>query len=131
MTMHHIREVIPARPPNDEERAILNRLLSTPFPGRDELLRQANSVKVSNECDCCPTITLMVDRLPLNKAEVKRRIPVEAEGVDQDGNTIHYLLHVIEGYLSELEVYREDSYCIRNLPNPDSLKLICLDTEKA
>jgi hypothetical protein len=42
-------------------------------------------------------------------AEVVRRIPVEAETEDVDGVPIHVLLHVVNGYMNELEVYREDS----------------------
>jgi hypothetical protein len=40
---------------------------------------------------------------------VKRRIPVEASYPDADGVIVHVLLHIIEGRLDELEVYREDS----------------------
>jgi hypothetical protein len=42
-------------------------------------------------------------------AAVKRRIPVEASYPDADGVIVHVLLHIIEGRLDELEVYREDS----------------------
>jgi hypothetical protein len=35
-------------------------------------------------------------------------VPVEADLEDDDGVTIH-VLHVLDGYLNELEVYREDS----------------------
>jgi hypothetical protein len=40
---------------------------------------------------------------------VRRRIPVEASYPDADGVVVHVLLHVIDGRLDELEVYREDS----------------------
>ncbi|MGO4258714.1 hypothetical protein AB4Y76_19940 [Marmoricola sp. RAF53] len=42
-------------------------------------------------------------------AKVSRRIPVEATYVDTDGVLVHVLIHVINGVLDELEVYREDS----------------------
>ncbi len=40
---------------------------------------------------------------------MRRRIPVEASYPDADGVVVHVLLHVIDGRLDELEVYREDS----------------------
>jgi len=42
------------------------------------------------------------------KAKVKRRIPAEAEFRDTDGVLIHILLHVIDGKVNELEIYKED-----------------------
>ena len=33
------------------------------------------------------------------------RIPVEAEVEDLDAVTIHLLVHVIDGYIDELEIY--------------------------
>ena len=49
------------------------------------------------------------DFAPLTpKAQVVRRVPVEAEVEDEDGVTVHVLLHVLEGALAELEVFHED-----------------------
>ena len=42
------------------------------------------------------------------RADVVRRIPVEAESFDGEGATVHLLLHVVEGQINELEIYRED-----------------------
>ncbi|MCI0561256.1 MAG: hypothetical protein MN733_22445 [Nitrososphaera sp.] len=103
---------------------LLEFLLTSPFSGRDELQRQVVSAKVSGECSCgCPSIILSTEQSPADRAFVRGRIPIEAEGYDSDGVKIHFLLHVVEGYLSELEIFREDSRPILNLPDPDSLKL--------
>ncbi len=59
-------------------------------------------------------------------AEVVRRIPVEAETEDEDGTTIHVLVHVLDGRLNELEIYREDSGPVTRRPAPDSLRLVVL-----
>jgi hypothetical protein len=64
-----------------------------------------------------------VDHLATPRAPVRTRIPVEAEGVDQDGVPIHFLLHVVDGFAKELEIYREDSGPVRRLPSPDTLEL--------
>jgi hypothetical protein len=60
------------------------------------------------------------------RAEVVRRIPVEAEFDDQDGVGVHVLLHVLDGYLNELEIYREDSSPLQREPDPEDFRLIVL-----
>ena len=102
------RTVEPPRPLGANEADVLGRLLSVSFPGRDELVRQAETVQVKAECACCPTIYFKVaESAP--SAKVKQRIAVEAEvGDPLDERTIHVLLHVVGGLLSELEFYRNN-----------------------
>ena len=50
--------------------------------------------------------------------------PVEAEVVDSDGVLIHVLLHVLEGFLDELEIYREDSEHLVKAIRADDLEVI-------
>lgn len=76
------------------------------FHGAGALRRQLASTLVEpidrdGSLRLCP-----VDPTP---ATVARRIPVEAIYVDADGVLVHVLIHVIDGVLDELEVYREDS----------------------
>ncbi len=59
-------------------------------------------------------------------AEVVRRIPVEAELDDSDGVTIHLLLHVVDGLVKELEVYRDDSGPVQRTLTPQDLRLMVL-----
>jgi hypothetical protein len=59
-------------------------------------------------------------------ADVARRIPVEAELNDSDDVTIHVLLHVVEGLLKELEVYRDDSGRVQRVLAPEDLRLMIL-----
>jgi hypothetical protein len=61
-----------------------------------------------------------------NRAAVKKRIPVEAEGLDEDGITVHFLLHVVDGFATELEVYKDDGSLIKRRPSPNDLKVIVL-----
>jgi hypothetical protein len=68
-------------------------------------------------------IWLRVD--PLTKpADVIRRIPVEAEYDDGDGIRVHLLLHVLNGYMNELEVFREDSGPVLESADPNRLYII-------
>jgi len=110
------------RPLTEWERGVILRLLSEcPFAGRDELLAQVDAVaarpidedgSIGLQCSCDV------------KAAVTARIPVEAEAQDRDGMTIHYLLHVLDGTMSELEVYKDDSSRVVGHPQPEDLKVM-------
>lgn len=123
-------ESMPINPPRSltpEEEAVLYHLLSADFQGREELLRQAQSARVAEECRDCRSIKIIVNNLLGNAAVLKRRIPIEAEAVDIDNAKIHILLHVVHGFIDEIEIYREDLQNIKEIPKPNSLELINLD----
>lgn len=89
-----------------DEHALLARLLSRPFQGSPELRRQCAGL-LGKQLDANGSLRLGVT-VP-RSAAVDRRIPVEASYLDDDGVRVHILLHVVDGYLDEFEVYREDS----------------------
>jgi hypothetical protein len=100
---------------------ILAALLAAPFPGRDELAIQVAAARC-RQIDADGSLALSAIGAP--RADVVHRIPVEAEVEDIDGMTIHVLLHVVEGYIDELEVYREDSGPLRAPIRRDALRVI-------
>jgi len=103
---------------------VLAKLLSVEFPGRSALLIQAaraNGRRIDRNGSLA--LTPAPDS-PV--AEVTRRIPVEAEVDDRDGVVVHILLHVLDGYLNELEIYREDSALLQREPEPKNLRLMVL-----
>ncbi|HEV2122825.1 MAG TPA: hypothetical protein VGW38_08630 [Chloroflexota bacterium] len=51
------------------------------------------------------------------------RVPTEGEARDIDGTTIQVLLHVVGGYLSELELYRVSDNQPFRLPDPQAVEL--------
>ncbi len=124
--MHKQRIFSPPRPMTVNERKLLSFLLDADFPGRDELRQQAATAMVSRDCSDCPTLELEADRT-CPRATVKRTVPIEAEGRDYDGMAVQILLHVVDGYLSELEVFRYDDKRIEAIPDPANLTLIDLD----
>jgi hypothetical protein len=111
------------RRPSDLERQLLNILLSPDFPGKMALTEQAMTPSVRKIDD---NGSLAFAPSEVRRASVIRRIPVEAELDDQDSVTIHVLLHVVDGLLNELEVYRDDSGRIRRALTPDDLRLMVL-----
>jgi len=70
---------------------------------------------------------LEVDQARVPPATVTRRVPVEAEAPDSDGVAIHVLLHVPNGYLSELEIFREDGERLIQMPATETLNVFSLD----
>lgn len=106
------------------EKAVIQRLLEADFAGRFEVQGQLSNVRVRR-----------VDRegsLELRPADnsvpapVAKRIPVEAEGLDEDGMCVHVLLHVVNGFVRELEVYKDDGSLINQMPSPENFKLLVL-----
>ena len=92
----------------DAEAAVLGFLLSREFPGRDELVVQSQSARVS-EIDREGSLQFRVTA-PL--APVETRVPTEAhylDGTDDEyGPAVHILLHVVDGKLSEVEIFKND-----------------------
>ena|SRR5438105_7016287 len=98
------------RPPSEDERRVINALLSPDFPAKAALEGQWARALV-RPIDADGSLEVKVEGGPL--AEVEVRVPVEATLEDSDGVTVHVLLHVIDGYMHEIEVFREDSEPVR------------------
>ena len=111
------------REPTVMERSLLERLLEADFPGKNELavLLRAVLVKSIDE-DGGLELKSQIE----GKAPVVKRVPVEAEGKDDDGTIIHMLLHVVEGRPVELEFFKDDARSVRRLPAPSAFELIVL-----
>jgi hypothetical protein len=102
------------------EHALLERLLSVEFPGRDQLRNQLKVV-TARSTDVGGMLSLQVD--PSLAANVKGRVPTEGQCADVDGIMIHVLLHVVDGTMRELETYKDDGSAVRKPPSPDALTL--------
>jgi len=105
------------------ESKLLDTLLATDFPGRTSLVDQ---VRLSRVRTIDSNGSLKFSVCGPSPANVVRRIPVEAETEDADGVIVHVLLHVAAGYLSELEIYREDSADIQRAIVSKSLRTLVL-----
>jgi hypothetical protein len=111
------------RKPTVVERSLIDRLLSAEFPGKDELVSQATDALVE------PIDTEGSLRFEIKssvRAPTQKRVPVEAQCADEDEVSIHALLHVVDGKLAELEIYKDDSSPIRRLPQPKNWEVVVL-----
>jgi uncharacterized protein DUF6984 len=111
------------RPLSNLEGQLLAVLLSADFPGRNAIVEQIAFASVREIDDNGSLEFGPSDKTP---AQVVRRIPVEAELDDSDGVMIHLLLHVVDGFVKELEVYRDDSGRVRRDLAPEDLRLLVL-----
>jgi hypothetical protein len=109
------------RPLKADERALLEKLLDCEFPGRDELRRQLDYVAAQQVYD---DRTLALRVTSGQPAAVKGRVPTEGKCPDVDGVMIDVLLHVVNGMMDELEIFKEDGSDIVRPPTADALVLL-------
>lgn len=102
------------------ERGILAVLLSHDFPGRTQVKQQLARARV-REVDEEGSLEFDVKDAP--RAPVTHRVPTEASYSDADGGRVNLLLHVVEGVVCELEVYKDDGSTIIRRPEPERLSL--------
>lgn len=112
------------RNPTTQELALLRRLLSQPFRGAEELRSQAEAALLSRaDSRGSPAWRIQIPRT-IQRAEVSHRTPAGAEWVapDVDGCMVHFVVHVVDGYLDEVEVFREDGGPLNRLPQVSELR---------
>lgn len=123
--MHHTVKIDPPRLMTDAEQRISLRLLSGNFVGDAALRSQIKHALVAGSCSCgCLSVIFEVDKSKAKKAQVSHRVPIEAESTDLDGVKIHFLLHVVDGFLAEVEIFREDSGQLLAPPKAESLQMV-------
>lgn len=103
------------------ERELLDRLLSQEFLGRDEIANQLAYCRV-RVIDQDGGLEIQ-SYMPGNASAVKSRVPTEGEAEDNDGVTIHFLLHVVNGAVCELEIYKEDNSRILAMPAANAVRV--------
>ncbi|MCA9814226.1 MAG: hypothetical protein H6677_02830 [Candidatus Obscuribacterales bacterium] len=105
---------------------IFNRLLSVEFPGVEHLRMQIEAMQVQT-LDENGSLSLKVESGV--RADVQSRVPVEAsysdseEGSDDKEPRVHMLLHVLDGSMKELEIYKDDGSAIVQKPLSRKLSL--------
>jgi len=101
------------------ERALIARLLSPGFPGKDELVLQLDNalVRVIDE-DGSLEFDLQSE---IVANSVKYVFPTEGIYNDLDGVKAHVLLYMQNCRAIELEFYKEDGSRVSSLPEPDSV----------
>ena len=113
----------PFRQLRNYEEAILKKLLEVKFAGRDKLVQQLLGLQAKS-IDAEGSLQLLV--AADIKAAINRGVVAEARFADLDtqgeaGAHVNILLHVNDGKLSMLEIYKDDHSKILKRPNPNEL----------
>jgi hypothetical protein len=96
----------------NNERQLIELLLTKDFPGVEALRIQLETARAS-AIDAQGSLQFRVSG---PRAEVQQRVPTEGYYFDTEGAdhrpSVNVLLHVVEGKLRELEVYKDDGSAI-------------------
>lgn len=117
------------RNPNQMEFVLLKRLTSECLIARDELVAQLIGLQVEE----LPGDRRFSLRLHPNKTAPARcnfRVPIEGRYFDSPHDKrrdppvgVNVILHVVDGFLYYLEIYKDDDTDPLRLPAPDELEL--------
>jgi hypothetical protein len=109
-----LRSIDVPRDLHAHERAVIEQLLRSPFDGREVIRTQLEAARVVAEGGGdSRTIRFASPHIDVPRAHLALRVPVEGEAADDDGVPIAVLLHVVDGLVAELEIYRVDGQPIR------------------
>ena len=91
------------------EKEWLEKMLSTEFPHKEDIVKQINLAKISREyTDYYLRLKFIIqkenDKFPNNTG-----VPIEMRVYRDNETPIQFLLHIVRGNVSELEVFRADS----------------------
>jgi hypothetical protein len=127
---HRFRELPTMRELTDWEREMSERMLNGE-PGVDAAaLRQVASALVTSDCLDCPTVELWVDpdagQLPslIDAGQPRTGVLSASLHAQVDRVLMVALLHVQEGLLTELEVFRPDGEPLESPPDVDRFETV-------
>lgn len=109
------------RRPTPYETELVDKLLETEFFGRDELQAQWRSALVRTVGASGSFAIRPSTGEPPSRAEFG--VPVEGESSNEEGGGVHAVLHIRDGYLEELEVYRDMPEPVRNRVDPQAIEV--------
>lgn len=96
------------------EKKALAQLMAPDFPGKKEVAAQVAECRVHVQEENGSIEFHVNPHLPL--ADVQARVVTEGEYKDDDEVTVHVLLHVVEGRINQMEIYKEDNSRIGKTP---------------
>jgi hypothetical protein len=107
------------------ETAVLEKLLEHRFPGRDALYHQLAGLR-AKEIDANGSLRFQVTAN--TTTPIRRSVVAEVRYPDLDTKNesdphVNILLHVLDGKLSIMEIYKDDGSTIMRRPDPSLLRL--------
>jgi hypothetical protein len=110
----------PFREINNYERNLLKKILTFAFEGKEEIRQQLANAKVRTleVGDNYGSIEFEINPAA-KKVVTTQRVPIELEGYDKDSVPISILLHVANGIVDELEIFKADGTPIAIFPSAE------------
>lgn len=91
------------------EKKWLTTMLSIDFKEKEQLIRQINAASIIREYTRYFTSIKFTVPVSISAIKMTERIPIEMRVYDSEKAPVQFLLHIINGYVSELEIFRADS----------------------
>lgn len=93
---------------NAKEKLWLNKLLEAEFKGKEIIIQQLENTEVfCEENYSYISIKFYVENF-IKRYPYEVRVPVEMRAFQENSNPIVFLLHIIDGFVNELEVFTAD-----------------------
>ncbi|GKI16244.1 hypothetical protein CE91St44_27290 [Oscillospiraceae bacterium] len=108
---------------NALEKLWLKTILSQDFDHRDEIINQINHSKIEREyTDFYLLLKFKVDS-KIHPIQTDISVPVEMRLHEPNQVPVQFLLHIVQGYVSELEIFNADSSKIAEHINLKNAKI--------
>lgn len=91
------------------EKEWLATMLSIDFENKEQLIRQINAASIIREHTRYFISIKFAVPLSISAIKMTERVPIEMRAYDSEKAPVQFLLHIINGYVSELEIFRADS----------------------
>lgn len=94
------------------EKAWLEMMLSVDFSGKEIILKQLNNAQISRDYNVgYISLKVNVDKI-IQQFPYQVRVPLEMRVIGKNDIPIVFLLHVIDGFVDEIEIFNADSSSI-------------------
>jgi hypothetical protein len=122
---HTLRTIDPPRELDAWERRVIERIVS--WPETDAILHRAvEGIRVRAECTQCAAVYLTgegTETLRGPDGEPSYAVFPGELWLGEGGACVHVLIHIAEGRVDELQVYRDDGAPEPDRPNVDAMHL--------
>lgn len=109
---------------NTLEKRILSKLLERSFPGRTEIREQIKKCRVRTLDEYKDNYESIEFKTDLSKkANVESRVPVQGLTSDKDGVPVEFFLHIVDGFINELEIVKADNSPLVEKIDPEKIKV--------
>lgn len=92
---------------NEKVTMWINILLAKDFIGRDIIYNQLHEAMYEMHI-ACEYISIRLTTTSHARFPFEVRVPIGMEAKQKDGNIVDFLLHMVDGFIDELEIYSMD-----------------------